>query len=319
MIRGVASFVWQDVPGTLTPGVDVWLVKAANGNLTTGSGHDYARSYATWANKVGAERTHAWTWLYGTTNGSTAAEQLHRSAPHAAGYLIDVEGDDPHWRNLDRVVRDFVPRMRELAPGKPVGFTSYPDRKQAIAHGAPWDAMVELCDYGCPQVYYSSQGKRWAQIVADHKGKPVIAAFSPGDWKAGWEAQATTAIRRFGGVALWRYPDTRTLADPIARLHSLRPVGAPTPPKKAVTPASCDVYGRKGIVLRYHGTGHALDHGYAVQRVQLALGLAGANVDGLYGPTTERLVRAFQHAHHLTADGVVGAKTWAALARYGKE
>ncbi len=35
--------------------------------------------------------------------------------------------------------------------------------------------------------------------------------------------------------------------------------------------------------------------------------------DGIFGKNTEKAVKAFQQAHNLTADGVVGAKTWAEL------
>ena len=36
-------------------------------------------------------------------------------------------------------------------------------------------------------------------------------------------------------------------------------------------------------------------------------------IDGIFGPSTEQCVKAFQAAHHITADGVCGATTWAAL------
>ncbi|MEU8243148.1 peptidoglycan-binding protein [Actinoplanes missouriensis] len=36
-------------------------------------------------------------------------------------------------------------------------------------------------------------------------------------------------------------------------------------------------------------------------------------VDGVYGPETEKAIRAFQQSAAIPADGVVGAKTWRAL------
>jgi peptidoglycan hydrolase-like protein with peptidoglycan-binding domain len=39
-------------------------------------------------------------------------------------------------------------------------------------------------------------------------------------------------------------------------------------------------------------------------------------VDGSYGPSTQTTVESFQTAQGLTADGIVGPATWAALLRY---
>jgi len=50
--------------------------------------------------------------------------------------------------------------------------------------------------------------------------------------------------------------------------------------------------------------------GKAVQAIQTAL---GTTADSKFGPVTDRLVRNFQTANRLTADGIVGPKTWAVL------
>lgn len=50
--------------------------------------------------------------------------------------------------------------------------------------------------------------------------------------------------------------------------------------------------------------------GDAVKQLQ---GLVGAKADGGFGPATDTAVKAAQKQLGLTADGVVGSKTWAAL------
>jgi Putative peptidoglycan binding domain/D-alanyl-D-alanine carboxypeptidase len=59
------------------------------------------------------------------------------------------------------------------------------------------------------------------------------------------------------------------------------------------------------------------DTGEAVKQLQLHLNRHGAQlvVDGDFGAKTDAAVRAFQQANGLEVDGIVGDKTWAALAR----
>ncbi len=64
------------------------------------------------------------------------------------------------------------------------------------------------------------------------------------------------------------------------------------------------------VLLRYSSTGTQ------VQQVQTALAQQGYDpgpIDGQYGPRTKAAVVAYQRAHGLAPDGIVGPKTWASL------
>ena len=55
------------------------------------------------------------------------------------------------------------------------------------------------------------------------------------------------------------------------------------------------------------------DTGKAVRKLQRSLGFTGDDVDGLFGPATQRAVRAFQRTNGLAVDGVVGRNTHGAM------
>ncbi|HEX8819523.1 MAG TPA: peptidoglycan-binding protein [Archangium sp.] len=56
-----------------------------------------------------------------------------------------------------------------------------------------------------------------------------------------------------------------------------------------------------------------------LQRGLRAAGCDPSSTDGDFGPRTEMAVKAFQHSQGLTADGVVGPRTWSALSRLTRE
>lgn len=71
-----------------------------------------------------------------------------------------------------------------------------------------------------------------------------------------------------------------------------------------------------GRYLRYTSNDKALMHGSDVTWVQRRLGVHhhAVTVDGYYGTKTAGAVAAFQKDSHLSVDGIVGPKTWKALA-----
>jgi GH24 family phage-related lysozyme (muramidase) len=55
------------------------------------------------------------------------------------------------------------------------------------------------------------------------------------------------------------------------------------------------------------------DSGYGVKAWQRIVGVPPAHVDGVFGPETDRFVRAWQTARNVEPDGVIGALTRAAV------
>jgi hypothetical protein len=60
---------------------------------------------------------------------------------------------------------------------------------------------------------------------------------------------------------------------------------------------------------------HGTDVTYVQRRLNAHKASPALKVDGFYGTRTRDAVRAFQKATKLTVDGVIGPKTWAALAK----
>lgn len=195
------GWVWRTAPGAPPAGLEAMLVRAANGTSTKGSGgFDYAVNYRAWKRALGG-RALPWTWLGppASTDGIAAAEAVAQAAPGEPLYVVDLEGSVP-----DTEVVAFANRLRALVPGSLVGFSSYPTRAQATSHGVPWDACIAAFDLGLPQVYFPRQRAALAQVVADHRGRGVHVAVSPGD-DPGWLAAAEAGVGAHLGASLWRH------------------------------------------------------------------------------------------------------------------
>ena len=82
------------------------------------------------------------------------------------------------------------------------------------------------------------------------------------------------------------------------------------PPTTATTPKTPAGAGAPTKTLKPGDTGPQVR---LLQRSLAHLGFSPGTIDGQYGPSTTAAVTSFQKAHGLTADGVCGPKTIAAL------
>ena len=115
-----------------------------------------------------------------------------------------------------------------------------------------------------------------------------------------WANTAAELIRRIADGSLVAHLD-RVLS---------RALGLPAPTEQGNIVA--DIYAYPGVILgRYpNGKGTRVDRHPAVFTLQVMLGV---RQDGAFGPATEAAVKAFQRAHDLTPDGIVGRDTWTKL------
>ncbi|AMM44867.1 L-alanoyl-D-glutamate peptidase [Bacillus phage SP-15] len=105
-----------------------------------------------------------------------------------------------------------------------------------------------------------------------------------------------TAVKKF-------QKDKKLAVDGIAGSATLAAIKKAIDAKKPSTPASSGsaIVPYPGHVIKYGSKGKD------VERIQRAVKV---NPDGIYGRDTEAAVKAYQKRHGLTADGIVGLKTW---------
>ncbi len=244
-----------------------------------------------------------------------------------------------HW--LADALRDAGCSVKEHDGWQTRGHGGFTDLRAVIWHhdasptgDSPWvcDYMLTQWDKAAAQVWVSRSGE-WhllAAGVAYHAGK--VRAGKPGNRQSlGVETDHTTgeswpwaqlsSLRR-GTAAILR----KLKASPYGGLELHKSVCEPVGRK--VDPEGLDLAAERALVASFMAEGGSVSipdptlmltrpytRGQKVKNVQHALVHAGHRVeeDGVFGPATERALRAFQRAHGLVADGICGPLSWAAL------
>jgi hypothetical protein len=148
---------------------------------------------------------------------------------------------------------------------------------------------------------------------ADILGVEAVFDYYPAPWGRGWKcdrgAWQVYDKKAFSGSpgGDWVHVEiSNQFADDPAHYDRVfaQLLGAvPTPaPAPAPAPAAGVPY-----------PGQPVRNGSRNEAARLVQEKVGAKADGWFGPSTERRVKAWQSAHGLLADGIVGPKTWAAM------
>ncbi len=199
VLDGTWAWVWKERPETVRFCRGL-IVRAANGEgITDPQGFDFHENYRRWRAAFSGPLM-AWTYLYEHSDPVLAARALAQS--EALAYIIDWEdaaGPTPSGAHLQLC----VDALRKMRPSVPVGFSSYPTRQQAEAHGVDWAAGLAVCDFVSPQMYYGSQIANYAQVLADARGRYVQLDLAPAD-SPHWVDHASEHLAGGQGISFWR-------------------------------------------------------------------------------------------------------------------
>lgn len=141
-----------------------------------------------------------------------------------------------------------------------------------------------------------SQGSKGPEVLKLQKAL-LAAGFNPHGLDGSFGPKTEAALRAFQRAA-------GIIVDGKAGPQTWRALNARAPGAPAPSPANPTL--RKG------------DMGPDVRKLQAELekhGVRTGGVDGHFGPMTQRAVTEFQRGKGISANGVVGPETWAALAR----
>lgn len=198
-----------------------------------------------------------------------------------------------HWGRLNFNPTGQAPWRASLALSTP--------RRRAMydaAYAIDAEAAAKASSWGAPQIMgfnHAAAGYRNATSMRLAFADPVkqIEAFA--NLIIEWGIDGDVRAHNWLGVAA-RYNGPGQAAEYARRLESAY--------RKRSGAASA-------VILRRGAAGKSVE---ALQeRLAAASYLDSEHIDGAFGPATEDAVRRFQRDKGLTVDGVVGARTWAAL------
>jgi hypothetical protein len=249
----------------------------------------------------------AWQYVYGNRPGVEANLGADAVKDGADCLIIDAENEyEGRYVAAQAYVHDLRKQIGHRYPVALAGFP-YVDFHPAFPYSVflgPGGAQ-----YNVPQMYWRDIGASPAVVFAHTYAfnlpyhRPI---FPLGQVYGNPPARQIEQFRQLalqygaGGVSWWDWQE--------ARAPDWTALSAATTPLPHAATATETTMATVGLPARG-------DHVVWIQEHLVSAGEPDM-IDGRFGPSTVAAVEAFQTAHGLLADGIVGPETWAALLRY---
>ncbi len=311
-LAGRAMWIWE-LPytqgGDLTSivslahqyGIGTLMIKSSDG---TSLWSQFTPQLVTTLHAAGL-RVCAWQYVYGNHPVTEAYLGAAAVRDGADCLLIDAESE---YEGKYISAQTYVQRLRNLiGPRYPLALASFP--YVDFHPGFPFSVFLGPggAQYNAPQMYWRDIGTTvdavFAHTYAYNRiyGRPIFPlgqVYSQPPPHQVVRFRQLSRIYGAAGLSWWDWQESTAseftaVSRPVGTLLGYAPYA----------PMASLASGAQGDLVVW-AQEHLIAAGYKV------------GVDGGFGPTTLAAVQAFQTAHGLTADGVIGTQTWQALLRY---
>ena len=250
-------------------------------------------------------RVCAWQYVYGNHPVTEAYMGAAAVKAGADCLVIDAESE---YEGKYIAAQTYIQRLRGLIGARfPVALASFP--YVDFHPGFPYSVFLGPggAQYNAPQMYWRDIGTTVDSVFAHTYsynriyGRPIFPlgqVYSQPPPHQVVRFRQLSRIYGAAGLSWWDWQESTgseftALSRPAGTLAGYTPYA----------PMASLGSGAQGDMVVW-AQEHLISAGYAV------------GVDGGFGPTTLTAVQAFQTAHGLTPDGVIGTETWQALLRY---
>lgn len=257
---------------------------------------------------------YGWGYHYGTANVKDQVDAVQAALDCGLdGYVLDLEAEVENSSTHPHV-EELLDQLKPLVPAGKLGYTSFGHPE--FHPNVPWKMLDRYCDLALPQIYFekfrfgATNADEVQACIQAHKNmgltKPILPI---------WGSESDTAnpassgelqfyLNSFPGSSIWRVPTAGERGEAWKLDYADKPVQPLGSDRTDITLPTLT------RILKRGSLGEDVE---ALQTALNALGFNAGEVDGDFGPQTEKAVRGFQQKAGLTIDGAVGPETWEAL------